>query len=146
MGVLEVTQHQTSFYRVAASTLWEASAQCAVRLQPCASCVPVTAGRCTLVSKRLHTYLLAGPNTPEGGSLTRRALDTGTTAEAPAAQSHDGGPAEVAAGLPLADQAARAQAAASGRLDREQPQQKRRGMLRKLLRRASSSFTTKIQQ
>ena len=39
-------------YRVAASGLWEAGAQCAARLQPCASCVPMTAGRCTLVSRR----------------------------------------------------------------------------------------------
>ena len=98
------------------------------------------------MSRRLYTCFLAGPNTPEGGSLTRRALDTGTTAEAAPAQNYDGGAAEGAAGLPLADQAIRSQAATSGRFDPEHPRQKRRGVLRRLLRRASSSFSTKIQQ
>ena len=91
----------------------------------------------------MYTSPIAGPNTPELGSLTRRALDTGTTAEAAPAQVAEA--AEGAAGLPLADQAVRSQTATSGKLP-EHPQQKRRGVLRRLLRRASSSFSTKIQQ
>ena len=76
--------------------------------------------------------------------MTRRALDTGTTAEAPLAQTAEA--AEGAAGLPLADQAVRSQAAPSGSFDPEHRRQKGRGVLRRLLRRASSSFSTKIQQ